>query len=46
MNIELKAIATVENAIVKYQQVNVDENLKWTIDTLRKIVLSTIDEYD
>jgi len=46
MNIELKAIATVENAIVKYQQVNIDENLKWTVDTLRKIVLSTIDEYD
>lgn len=46
MNIELKAIATVENAIVKHQQGNVDENLKWTMDTLRKIVLSTIDEYD
>jgi len=46
MNIELKAIATVENAIVKYQQANVDENLKWTMDTLRKIILSTIDEYD
>jgi hypothetical protein len=46
MNIELKAIATVENTIVKYQQTNIDENLKWTVDTLRKIVLSTIDEYD
>jgi len=45
MNIELKAIATIENAIVRFQQTN-DENLKWTIDTLRTIVLSTTDEYD
>jgi CRISPR/Cas system-associated exonuclease Cas4 (RecB family) len=46
MNIELKAIAVIENAIVRFQQANIDENLKWTIDTLHKIVLSTTDEYD
>jgi CRISPR/Cas system-associated exonuclease Cas4 (RecB family) len=45
MNIELKAIATIENAIVRFQQTNIDENQKWIIGTLRTIVLSTTDEY-
>ena len=45
MNIELKAVATIENAIVKYER-GVSREGKWALEMIKNIVLTVADEYD